>query len=90
MTGQKVPKEPRPHWGETVALHPGSEAYEALAARAPLPPVLTYTENKAHFSMWTILSSPLTLSINFSDASIVDLIWPIITNTEAIAVNQVR
>jgi hypothetical protein len=39
--------------------------------------------------MWTILSSPLTLSLNFSASDIIDWVWPIITNTEAIAVNQV-
>jgi hypothetical protein len=38
--------------------------------------------------MWTVLSSPLTLSLNFSASEIVDSVWPIITNTEAIAVNQ--
>ena len=88
LTGPKAPAAPRAHWGETVALAPGSAEYEALAARAPLPPVLNFVESRAHFSMWTILSSPLTLSVNFSDAAIVDSVWPIITNTEAIAVNQ--
>jgi len=50
--------------------------------------VLTLAENRAHFSMWTILSSPLVLSLNFSDGAVVDAVWPIITNREAIAIDQ--
>lgn len=89
LTGQKVPPAPRREWGESVALHPDSEAYARVAAQSgPLPPVLTLAENRAHFSMWTILSSPLILSLNFSDTPVVDAVWPIITNTDAIGVNQ--
>ena len=87
LTGPKVPSAPRAHWGEKVALRPGSAAYEALLS-APLPPVLSLVENRAHFSMWCILSSPLTLSLNFSDTAVVDAVWPIISNVEAIAINQ--
>ena len=88
LTGQKVPSSPRTHWGETAIFRPGSREYEELAAREPLPPVLNFVENRAHFSMWTVLSSPLTLSLNFSNTEVVDAVWPIITNTEAIAINQ--
>lgn len=88
LTGQKVPDSPRLQWGETEIFYPGTPAYEALASRAPLPPVLNSIENRAHFSMWCILSSPLTLSFDFADTDVVDAVWPIVTNTEAIAVNQ--
>jgi hypothetical protein len=88
LTGQKVPSAPRRAWGETEIFAPGSAAYAALAARAPLPPVLSLTENRAHFSMWSIMSVPLVLSLNFSDAAVVDAVWPIISNSEAIDVNQ--
>jgi hypothetical protein len=88
LTGQKVPDSPRSHWGEKEILYPGTAAYESLASRDPLPPVLNYVENRAHFSMWCILSSPLTLSIDFTKTDVVDMVWPIITNKEAIAVNQ--
>lgn len=43
---------------------------------------------RTHFGLWCVLSSPLTLSIDFSNATIVDLVWPIITNRLAIRVNQ--
>jgi hypothetical protein len=88
LTGQKVPDTPRFHWNETEIFRPGTSAYEELASRAPLPPVLNDIENRAHFSLWCILSSPLTLSFDFSNQEIVDKAWPIITNTEAIDVNQ--
>jgi len=49
---------------------------------------LTPTETKAHFAAWAIISSPLTLSHDVNDPNITDQIWDVITNKEAIAVNQ--
>eukprot|EP00038_Savillea_parva_P008836 m.179517 g.179517 ORF g.179517 m.179517 type:complete len:497 (-) comp14778_c0_seq1:22-1512(-) len=46
------------------------------------------TEQRTHFGMWCILSSPLTLSLDFRNDSAVDSVWDIITNTAAIDVNQ--
>ena len=37
---------------------------------------------------WCIVSSPLILSHDTTNATVTDEIWPIISNTEAIAVNQ--
>ncbi len=47
---------------------------------------LTYEENKAHFSLWCILAAPLMLGNDIRDMS--DEVLDIITNKEAIAVNQ--
>ncbi len=47
---------------------------------------LTHDENKAHFSLWCILSAPLMLGNDPRDMS--DEILEIITNPEVIAVNQ--
>ena len=60
----------------------------ARALRDPLPPVLTYTESRTHFAIWCVLSMPLTLTNNLTDAAGVDAVWPIIANKEAIAVDQ--
>lgn len=46
------------------------------------------TEQRTHFGLWTVLSSPLTLSLDFTNKSAVDSVWDVITNTHAIAVNQ--
>ena len=51
------------------------------------PPLPTVTEQRTHFALWAILSSPLTLSMDFSNASLVDSVWPFITNTDVLAVN---
>lgn len=52
------------------------------------PPLPTITEQRTHYGLWCALSSPLTLSMDFLNTSRVDQVWPIITNTDALAVNQ--
>ena len=51
-------------------------------------PVLNFTEARTHFGAWCIVSAPLVLGMNLSDAATVAAFWPIVSNTEAIAVNQ--
>ena len=53
----------------------------------PSDPGLSYNEARSHFNAWCIVSSPLTLSHDMTNDTITDLIWPIITNTEALAVS---
>merc|ERR1712032_579163 len=52
-------------------------------------PGLTMVESRTHFGAWAIVSSPLTLSHDVNNDTIMDEIWPIIANKEAIAVSQV-
>ena len=47
---------------------------------------LTYEENKAHFSLWCILAAPLMLGNDVRDMT--PEVYAILTNEEAIAVNQ--
>jgi alpha-galactosidase len=54
----------------------------------PCPPAMTFAEQRAHFSLWCVASQPLTLSLDLRNATVVDAAWPIITNVEAIAINQ--
>ena len=49
----------------------------------------TVTEQRTHFGLWCTLSAPLTLSMDFQNKTATDSVWHIITNTHAIAVNQV-
>eukprot|EP00759_Apiculatamorpha_spiralis_P054640 PhF_6_TR6992/c0_g2_i1/m.10373/K07407/E3.2.1.22B, galA, rafA; alpha-galactosidase len=51
-------------------------------------PLLTNTESRTHFGMWAIVSSPLILGFDLTNASLVDQVWPYVTNREVIAVNQ--
>jgi hypothetical protein len=52
------------------------------------PPLPSATEQRTHFGLWCVISSPLTLSMDFANATLVDAAWPIVTNVAAIAVNQ--
>jgi hypothetical protein len=47
---------------------------------------LTYDENAVHFGGWCIVSSPLILAYNLTEPARRELVWPIITNKEAIMV----
>jgi len=51
-------------------------------------PGLSMAETRTHFGAWAIVSSPLTLSHDVNNDTISDAIWPIIANTEVLAVNQ--
>ena len=57
-------------------------------ASAPIVPLPTLSEQRTHFGLWCVLSSPLTLSMDFANRTRVDAVWPVITNTDALAVNQ--
>jgi len=45
-------------------------------------------ETRTHFGAWCIVSSPLILSHNVLDDAVMDRVWPVIANKEALAVNQ--
>lgn len=49
---------------------------------------LTPTESRAHFGAWCIVSSPLVLGLDVRDGAVLDAVWPVISNTEALAVNR--
>mmetsp|Transcript_42432 Transcript_42432/g.99838 ORF Transcript_42432/g.99838 Transcript_42432/m.99838 type:complete len:289 (-) Transcript_42432:177-1043(-) len=49
---------------------------------------LSVVEARTHFGAWSIVSAPLVLGLNLSDADTVDKHWETITNTDAIDVNQ--
>jgi len=51
-------------------------------------PGLTMAETRSHFGAWVIVSSPLTLSHDVNNDTIMDQVWPIISNKEVIAVSQ--
>lgn len=49
---------------------------------------LTAAETRSHFASWCIVSSPLVLSHDVNDEAVTDAVWDVISNREAIAVNQ--
>lgn len=56
--------------------------------QSPSNPPLSYTEARSHFGAWCVVSAPLILGLNLTDGPTVDGVWDIITNREAVAVNQ--
>ena len=49
---------------------------------------LSIEETRTHFAAWAIMSSPLFLSHDVTNETIMQSIWPIIANEEIIAINQ--
>ena len=49
---------------------------------------LSLNESKAHFSAWCVVSSPLVLGHDLADNETYDAAWPVISNPEAIRVDQ--
>lgn len=49
---------------------------------------LTWTESRSHFGAWAITSNPLVLGLDVRNDTTMDAVWPIISNTEALAVNS--
>merc|ERR1719262_1932585 len=48
----------------------------------------SHFEDRSHFGAWVITSSPLILGYDLNDEATTDKIWEIISNKEAIAINQ--
>lgn len=83
------------HWAKSGLSRPGCWAYpdmlEVGCQHGPggaSDPGLSPSETRAHFGAWAIVSSPLTLSMDVNNDTIMDQAWPLISNPEAIAINQ--
>lgn len=70
--------------GKIIALEVGCNADGPNTHDGTLTPA----ETRTHFGAWAIVSSPLFLSHDVSNDTIMDELWPVIANPEAIAVNQ--
>ena len=66
-------------------LKPGTCNYKSAARPAG---GLDVNESKAHFGAWAVVSSPLTLGHDLSNDAEYDAAWPVISNRDAIMVNQ--
>lgn len=53
-----------------------------------MPGVLSHTEARTHFGLWCVTSQPLILGLDLTNKTVVDSVWDILTNTEAIAIDQ--
>eukprot|EP01043_Picozoa_sp_COSAG02_P017542 COSAG02_NODE_796_length_17128_cov_176.587586_13_plen_58_part_00 len=48
----------------------------------------SYAADEAHFGLWVVTSSPLILGFDMLSDETMNRVWPIITNVEAIEINQ--
>lgn len=71
-----------------VTTHIAGPGIHAGRAKVRNPYTLTWTESRTHFAAWCIVSSPLVLGLDLTNETNMDLFWPIITNHEALAVNE--
>ncbi len=76
-------------WAYPDMLEVGVSKPNKEWALAGAPPPMTFVEWQTHFAMWAITSAPLILGFDLTDQKVLEEIWPIIANEEAIAVNQV-
>jgi alpha-galactosidase len=52
-----------------------------------VPPLNLY-ESRSHFGAWCIVSSPLILGFDLGNQTLLDSLWPIVANAEALAINS--
>jgi len=71
-----------------VGIRDGKGLPTSARERGEQDPGLSKEEMRTHFAAWAIVSSPLILSHDINNKQVMDAIWPIISNREAIAVNQ--
>jgi len=64
---------------------PGCWAYPDMLEVGRLA---SFEEDRSHFGGWAVTSSPLILGLDVTNKSKLQEVWPIISNKEAIAVNQ--
>lgn len=57
-------------------------------SKQPADAYMTEVEWQSHFSMWAVTSAPLILGFDLSDDKVMQTVWPIIANTEVLAVSQ--
>lgn len=74
-----------PFLGVPPLSRPGCWAYPDMLQ---IGSFLSFNESRSHFGAWCITSSPLTLSFDLSNRTLVDWAYPIIGNRLAIRVNQ--
>jgi len=68
---------------------PGCWAFPDQLEVGNFPPgPLAFVESRTHFGAWCVVSSPLYLSTSLLDEARMATVWPVISNKEAIQVNQ--
>lgn len=68
---------------------PGCWAYPDMSEVGNFPPGPDQVDKeRTHWGLWTVISSPLILGFDMNNSAIMDRVWPIITNVDALAVSK--
>ena len=89
--GDPPPRSRPGGWAYPDALQTGAMGVLSPSGHTPRPDGWTpapLVEDRSQFGMHCITSSPLILSFNLTNASLVRLVWPIVANEEALRVNR--
>jgi alpha-galactosidase len=79
----------RPYLATTRPVsRPGCWAFPDMLEVGNFDGPLAFVESRTHFGAWCVVSSPLLLSTALADDATLDAIWPIVSNREAVGVNQ--
>ena len=69
--------------------YPGCWAYPDMNEIGDFSPSDTRDdEERSHWSLWSIVSSPMILGFDMNQSATMDRVWPTITNRDMIAINQ--
>ena len=89
--GDPPPRSRPGGWAYGDALQTGSMGTLSWSGFTPRPDgwlPAPLVEDRSNFGMHCITSSPLILSFNLTNDTLVDMVWPIVSNAEAISVNR--
>lgn len=67
---------------------PGCWAYPDMLEVGNIGGSLAFVESRSHFGAWCVVSAPLILGLDITNKKLVESVWDIISNREAIAINQ--
>jgi len=69
---------------------PGCWAYPDMLEVGNMQPLTPqgFIESRTHFGAWCVVSSPLVLGMDITNKTLLDAVWPILSNKVAIGVNQ--
>eukprot|EP00040_Diaphanoeca_grandis_P011584 m.3405 g.3405 ORF g.3405 m.3405 type:complete len:150 (-) comp2270_c0_seq1:66-515(-) len=73
---------------DTPLSRPGCWAFPDMLEVGNIEGPLAQVETRSHFGAWCITSSPLMLGFDLMNTTIMDNVWDVISNWEAISVNQ--
>ena len=91
LQGDAPPRSRPGGWAYPDALQTGMLGVLSWSGYTPNPGgwlPLPLVEDRSDFGMHCITSSPLILSFDVTNDTLVQLLWPIIANEEAVAVNR--